>query len=81
MARTKKQGKRSKYTRPKNWRPESPKQDGAASKGRTFGSTEKILRRNRKTFRRLVSKIGRRIGKEKIAEQLEEGVLESDAEI
>lgn len=76
MARTKKAGKRSKHSRPKNWHPETKKQDEAAKKGRLFGGTEKILRRNRKTFKRLVSKIGRQVGKDVIDVQLEEKSIE-----
>lgn len=39
---------------------------------RSFGSTEKILRRNRKTFTRLFAKEGRRLDKQEIHEQTHE---------
>ena len=58
MSRTKKQGKRRRGVK--------GKLEGvgdAVSMRHWFGSTEKILRRNRKTWTRLANKRRRRIGK------------------
>lgn len=41
----------------------------AVGKRRMRGSTEKILRRNRRIFERLAGKLGRRADKEEIARQ------------
>ena len=65
MSRTTKEGKRGKGKR--NPLPKG-KPDGRAVFGRHFyGSTEKILRRNRKTWTRLGNKRRRRLDKEEVA--------------
>lgn len=53
MSRTKKEGKRFRVVRR---RTESPRVRDAVTSRHTFGSTEKILRRNRKTWTRLGNK-------------------------
>lgn len=63
MSQTKKEGKR---TRIPELRGESPEVQAAVLARHTFGSTEKILRRNRKTWTRLVNKRRRAIGKEAV---------------
>ena len=66
MSDTKKPGKTSRIPRIKE---EIIEIKNAIIKRHTFGSTEKILRRNRKIWTRLVNKIRRRIDKKKIEEQ------------
>lgn len=51
-------------------RPESSKMSDAISSRHTFGSTEKILRRNRKTWTRLLAKRRRAHGQRMIREHL-----------
>ena len=48
------------------------KQCDAVSCRHTFGSTEKILRRNRRIWERLYAKIGRQIDKEEIVSGMSE---------
>ena len=57
--------------RPKK-RPRSPELNGPLAQRHSFGSTEKILRRNRKLWSRLYAKIGRRIDARAVNEGLEE---------
>ena len=69
MSRTKKEGKRG-------WRKikapfEHERIDWAISARHSYGSTEKILRRNRKIWTRLANKIRRRLGKEIIEKEIE----------
>lgn len=52
-------------------RPRSEKALWLQRKRRTFGSTEKILRRNRRLWERLYAKEGRRLDKLAVREQLE----------
>ena len=78
MSRTRKQGKRSwktdgKVTRGKG-RPEAPEILGAVRGRRTHGSTENILRRNRKTWTRLASKRRRRLDKRAVEADHDSGV-------
>jgi len=61
MARTKKEGKRARAPR---GRP-----DDARGKPQSWGSTEKIIRRNKRTFVRLGNKRRRQVDKERVAEQ------------
>jgi len=49
-------------------RPRSKRQDSALACRRMFGSTEKILRRNRKLWTRLYAKEGRRLDKVAVQE-------------
>ncbi len=65
MARTKKEGKRSHRHVGSN---EDPAIKNAIHKRHTFGSTEKILRRNRKIWTRLAAKIRRRLDQKAIEE-------------
>lgn len=58
MSRTKKEGKRSKYSR------RGHGDEFCAWQRHSFGSTEKILRRNRKTWTRLGNKRRRATDKE-----------------
>ncbi len=55
-------------TRIPDLRPRSSRQSGFIRQRRTYGHTEKILRRNRKLWARLFSKEGRRLDKLAIAE-------------
>lgn len=52
-------------------KPPSPEMNGPLLQRRMFGSTEKILRRNRKIWTRLYAKIGRRFGRHLVKEALE----------
>lgn len=49
---------------------ESPAIGSAVQQRQAFGSTEKIRRRNRKTWTRLANKIRRALGKDIIVSQL-----------
>ena len=60
MSRTTKEGKRDKYSR---LHPNGADQSCAVEGRRLHGSTEKILRRNRKTWTRLGNERRRRLGK------------------
>jgi hypothetical protein len=51
--------------------PRDPRQSNVISDRRSYGSTEKILRRNRKLWTRLFAKVGRRLDKEATQESVE----------
>lgn len=70
MSRTKKEGKR---TRVPDLKGESPEVREAVQKRHTYGSTEKILRRNRKTWTRLANKRRRALDKEAVEKPADEG--------
>jgi hypothetical protein len=70
MSRTAKHGKAGARRRPE-LRPRTPDQSGALCQRRQYGSTEKILRRNRKLWTRLYAKIGRRHDKQVVQEGLD----------
>jgi hypothetical protein len=70
MSRSTKHGKAGAGLRPA-LRPRTPDQNGPLSQRRQFGSTEKILRRNRKLWTRLYAKIGRRHDKQVVQEGLD----------
>jgi hypothetical protein len=67
MSDTKKADKRG--WRRVRGKPRSPGQAETVRSRHTFGRTEKILRRNRKTWTRLHSKIGRQLDKQEVQEQ------------
>lgn len=69
MSRSKNNGKRKKIP---NIKPESSRENWLLVLKRSFGSTEKILRRNRKLWNRLINKERRSLDKEAIEESLEE---------
>jgi len=50
-------------------RPRSVRQTWLLFDRRCYGSTEKILRRNRKTWTRMFSKVGRQLDKQAIVEE------------
>lgn len=75
MSDSHKSEKRGKYRNPRNIRcadVENKRQSWAISDRHHYGSTEKILRRNRKLWTRLLGKRRRANGKETIAKQLAE---------
>jgi hypothetical protein len=49
-------------------RPRNNRQNWLLFDRRSYGSTEKILRRNRKTWTRMFSKVGRQLDKQAIVE-------------
>jgi hypothetical protein len=54
-------------------RPRSDRQNWLLSDRRSYGSTEKILRRNRKLWTRMFSKEGRKLDRQVIADQVSDG--------
>ena len=71
MSRTRKHGKAGARKRP-TLKPRSPRQDWQINDRRTFGSTEKILRRIAPLWRRLFAKEGRRLDRKAVREGLGE---------
>jgi hypothetical protein len=67
MSDTRKPGKRQRL--PVKHRPETPQEGEIITKRHTYGSTEKILRRCRKIWTRLLNKLRRRHDKEAILEE------------
>lgn len=65
MSDTNKEGKRGRVV---NMTPEFPGMRDCITSRHGFGSTEKILRRNRKTWTRLLNKLRRRHDKQQIEE-------------
>lgn len=79
MSDTNKEGKRSGRSRVYDHagigKPRNKAQGAARVKRHTFGSTEKIRRRNRKTWTRLFAKAGRQDDKLKVQEGLDTSVV------
>jgi hypothetical protein len=73
MSDTKKEGKRFRNPKLKG---ESPAVKSAVLDRHSWGSTEKILRRNRKLWTRLVNRRRRALGKEAIVESGDSGSVE-----
>jgi hypothetical protein len=68
MSRTRKEGKR--FCRQVSYRPEASNMKEPIFARQTWGSTEKILRRNRKLWTRLLAKRRRALGKQVIQDQV-----------
>lgn len=71
MSRTRKHGKAGARKRSAR-KPRSSRQDWQINDRRTFGSTEKILRRIAPLWRRMFAKEGRRLDRGAVKEGLEE---------